>query len=149
MDRRCQECLSSTHHYVAPHHMKSFMLSRHCGRYGFQVLPEQTIDLIHNVAKFIISICRRQFELHNEPVHLVDADGDGHTLLYSMFNQTLCIQHHLGRHTQSSGLYERLKNADVCSDSAVVGEDQREIKISNSLLLLRRWRGQHHLRSGC
>lgn len=91
---------SFSHQYVALHHMKPFMLSRHCGHYGFQALPEQTVDLIHNVAKFIISICGRQFQLHNQPVHLVDADGDGHTLLNCMFDQTLCVQHHLGRETQ-------------------------------------------------
>lgn len=96
------------------HHIPwKLSLSRHCGRSGFPVLPEQTIDLIHNVAKFIIGICGRQFELHNEPVHLVDADGDGHTLLNSVFDQTLCVQHHLGRGTQRSGLYRTLKNADT------------------------------------
>lgn len=47
------------------------------------------------MAKFIISVCGGQFELQNEPVHLVDADGDGHSLLDSVFDQTLCVQHHL------------------------------------------------------
>lgn len=82
----------------------------HTWHYEFQALPEQTIDLVHNVAKFIISICWRQLQLSNEPVHLVDADGDGHTLLNCMFDQALCVQHHLGRDTHK--LYGGLKKND-------------------------------------
>lgn len=77
------------------------------------------------MAKFIISICGRQFELHNEPVHFVDADGYGHTLLDCMFDQTLCVQHHLDRDTQRSGLYGRLENTDKCAERVSKGEDQK------------------------
>lgn len=75
------------------------------------------------MAEFIISICGGQFEFHNEPVHLVDADGDGHTLLNRMFDQALCVQHHLGRDTQRSGLCGRLKDI-ICTESARVGKEQ-------------------------
>lgn len=89
------------------------------------VLPEQTINLIHNVAKFIISICRRQFELQNEPVHLVDADGDGHTLLNGMFNQTLCVEHHLAEIHKGLGYTEGWRNQYMCRRSVGLGEHQK------------------------
>lgn len=82
------------------------------------------------MAKFIISICGRQFELQNEPVHLVDADGDGHTLLNSMFDQSLCVEHHLSRDTQRSGSHGRLKKP-TCVQKCGTG---RTSKRQNKLL---------------
>lgn len=65
-------------------------------------LPEQTVDLIHNVTEFIIRIGGGQLELHDESVHLVDADGDGHALLNGVFDQALRVQHHLNAKQKAS-----------------------------------------------
>lgn len=60
-----------------------------------RILPEHTVDLIHYMAKFIISICGGQLELNDEPIHFIDADSDGHTFLNGVFDETLRVQHHL------------------------------------------------------
>lgn len=80
------------------------------------------------MAKFIISICRRQFQLQNEPVHLVDADGDGHTLLNGVFDQTLRVEHHLGRDTQRSGLHRRLKKPIYVQKKCEIGRTSKRKK---------------------
>lgn len=80
------------------------------------VLPEQAVNLVYNVTEFIISICGRQFELQNEPIHLVDADGDGHTLLNGVFDQPLCVEHHLSTNPQKFGLHGSLTNITISAE---------------------------------
>ena len=99
------------------------------------------------MAKFVISICGRQLELHNEPVHLVYADGDGHALLNCMFDQSLCVQHHLGRDTEMIEVLWKAEDIKLCTERVqdwenIKQEEKEEEKEEEenkgySLLLLR------------
>lgn len=93
----------------------------------FTELPEQSIDFIYDVTQFVISVCGRQLQLHDEPVHLVDADGDGHALLNRVFDEPFGVQHHLSRDGQTS-------SKEVGNVRKYTGEQAE----GNSLLLLRR-----------
>ena len=45
--------------------------------------------------QFEVGVGGREFELEDEAVDLVDADGDGELLLHGVLQQPLRVQHHL------------------------------------------------------
>lgn len=98
-----------------------------------RLLLEQRVNFVHNVAQFIVGVCRGQFELDDEPVHLVDADGDGHALLNSVFEQTLCVQHHLGRKRENTRVTLQAKTVWLLRVETVQSWEQGERSVTHPL----------------
>ena len=67
--------------------------------------------------ELVVGVCGGQLQLHDETVHLVDADGDGQTLLDGMLDQPFRVQHHLHADREAG-----VRGGSECRDDKGGGE---------------------------
>lgn len=58
-------------------------------------VPDQAIDFIHNMSKFVIGISWGKLQFQDKAIYLINAHGHCQPLLHCMLDQPLRIQHNL------------------------------------------------------